>query len=83
MDSNQNSQAVTLLANLPLDTPACITAVNGDGPETRRLMEMGVLPGVMVNVVKTAPFGDPIEVRIRGYSLAMRRSDARSIEVKL
>lgn len=36
-------------------------------------MEMGVVPGVEVRVIKTAPFGDPIEVRLRGYSLAMRR----------
>jgi len=44
-------------------------------------MEMGVIPGVLLEVLKTAPFGDPIEVRVRGYSLAMRRSEADAIEV--
>jgi ferrous iron transport protein A len=44
-------------------------------------MEMGVVPGVEVRVIKTAPFGDPIEVRLRGYSLAMRRTEADAIEV--
>jgi ferrous iron transport protein A len=44
-------------------------------------MEMGVIPGVSLTVLKAAPFGDPIEVRVRGYSLAMRRSEADSIEV--
>ncbi|MGE3468306.1 MAG: ferrous iron transport protein A [Pyrinomonadaceae bacterium] len=44
-------------------------------------MEMGVVPGVFLKVVKAAPFGDPIEVRLRGYSLAMRRSEADAVEV--
>lgn len=42
---------------------------------------MGVIPGVTLKIVKSAPFGDPIEVRVRGYSLAMRRSEADAIEV--
>ena len=42
---------------------------------------MGVIPGVGVSVVKAAPFGDPIEIRVRGYSLAMRKNEADSIEV--
>ncbi|MCU1291005.1 MAG: FeoA-like protein [Acidobacteria bacterium] len=44
-------------------------------------MEMGVVPGVAIKVIKTAPFGDPIQIRVRGYSLAMRRSEAENIEV--
>jgi ferrous iron transport protein A len=60
---------------------ARVVADNGEGRITRRLMEMGVIPGVTLRVVKSAPFGDPIEVRIRGYSLAMRRSEAEAVEV--
>jgi ferrous iron transport protein A len=45
-------------------------------------MEMGVLPGVSVKVIKTAPFGGPLEVRVRGYHLAMRASEAERIQVK-
>ena len=44
-------------------------------------MEMGIVPGVLVRVVKSAPFGDPLEIRVRGYNLAMRKSEADSIEV--
>jgi ferrous iron transport protein A len=44
-------------------------------------MEMGVVPGVSVKMVKAAPFGDPIEIRLRGYSLAIRKSEADAIEV--
>ena len=71
------------LTNLPVGRDARVTAVNGEGRVTRRLLEMGVIPGVSVQVIKMAPFGDPIEVRVRGYSLAMRRSEADAIEVAI
>ena len=60
-----------------------VISVNGNSRVSRRLMEMGVIPGVNVTVVKAAPFGDPIEIRVRGYSLAMRRNEAAAIEVEL
>lgn len=71
------------LTNLPIGRNARVTTVTGISRITRRLMEMGVIPGVSIEVVKTAPFGDPIEVRVRGYNLAMRRSEADSVEVSL
>lgn len=71
------------LRSLPTGTGGRVTKVNGSGRIARRLMEMGVVPGVTVEVVKTAPFGDPIEVRVRGYSLAMRRSEAEAVEVAI
>jgi ferrous iron transport protein A len=69
------------LTNLPIGTTATVVAVNGNNAITRRLMEMGIVPGVLVRVVKSAPFGDPLEIRVRGYNLAMRKSEADSIEV--
>ena len=69
------------LTELPIGSEGRVTAVNGTSRITRRLMEMGVVPGVGVKIIKSAPFGDPIEVRVRGYSLAMRRSEADAIEV--
>jgi Fe2+ transport system protein FeoA len=69
------------LKDLSIGAKATVTAVTGNNAATRRLMEMGVVPGVTVKMVKTAPFGDPIEIRVRGYSLAMRKSEAASIEV--
>lgn len=71
------------LTELPLGKDARVTAVNGEGRVTRRLLELGVIPGVAVQVVKKAPFGDPIEIRVRRYSLAVRRSEADAIEVSL
>ena len=75
-----DSERPTLTA-VPIGSAARVVAVNGTSRISRRLMEMGVIPGVLLEVLKTAPFGDPIEVRVRGYNLAMRRSEADAIEV--
>ncbi|MGI8469243.1 MAG: FeoA family protein [Pyrinomonadaceae bacterium] len=72
----------TTLAQLPIGKEAKVLSIQENGAISKRLMEMGVVPGVSVRVVKTAPFGDPIEIRIRNYSLALRRSEAQSIRVK-
>ncbi len=66
---------------MPIGESAKVTAVNGNNQITRRLMEMGVVPGVSVRMIKSAPFGDPLEIRVRGYHLAMRKSEADQIEV--
>jgi ferrous iron transport protein A len=47
-----------------------------------RLLEMGILPGTDVEVVRLAPFGDPIDLRIRGFHLSIRRSEASRILVR-
>jgi Fe2+ transport system protein FeoA len=69
------------LANLEIGAEARVTKINGNTAVTKRLMEMGVVPGVSVKVVKYAPFGDPIQIFVRGYNLAMRKSEAEVIEV--
>ncbi|MDQ3816880.1 MAG: ferrous iron transport protein A [Acidobacteriota bacterium] len=66
---------------LPIGAQARVTSVNGSGAIARRLLEMGVVPGAPVRVIKTAPLGDPIEVRVRGYHLALRRTEAQTISV--
>ena len=69
------------LTNLPVGEKAKVVSINGNNAVTKRLMEMGVVPGVSVRVIKSAPFGDPLEIRVRGYHLAMRKSEADAIEV--
>ena len=58
-----------------------IKLVNGEGRVRRRLFDMGVTPGIEVYVRKKAPFGDPIEITIRGYELTLRLDEAKLIEV--
>ena len=74
---------VRTLTQVPVGGNARVTRVNGRGRIGKRLMEMGVVPGVALKVVKAAPFGDPIEVRLRRYSLAIRRSEADAVEVSI
>ena len=69
------------LKDLPIGARAKVIQVHGSGTVTKRLMEMGIVPGVLLRVIKSAPFGDPLEIRIRGYNLAMRCSEAEFIEV--
>jgi ferrous iron transport protein A len=59
-----------------------ITSLGSAGAVRRRLMDMGLLVGEQVTVWKVAPLGDPIEVRIRNYSLSLRKSEAAAILVE-
>ena len=69
------------LADLKKGESRTVLAVRGKDAVTRRLMEMGLIPGVSVSMVKAAPFGDPLEIRVRGYSLALRRNEAETVEL--
>ncbi|MDT7690041.1 MAG: ferrous iron transport protein [Acidobacteriota bacterium] len=69
------------LDRLRMGAHARVLAVRGEGAIARRLMEMGVVPGAPVRVIKAAPLGDPLEVRVRNYHLALRRSEAQTISV--
>ncbi len=59
-----------------------IKEVRGDPAIRRRLMEMGVVPGSYITLIRWAPLGDPAECRIRGYSLSLRRKEAAMIIVE-
>jgi len=50
---------------------------------TRRLMELGLVPGTGIEVIRRAPMGDPLEVSVRGVRLSLRRSEARQIHVAI
>lgn len=72
---------MTTLRELPVGSAAKVKAVHGHTAISKRLMEMGVIPGTEVHVIKSAPFGDPIQIRLLGYSLALRKNEAASIEI--
>lgn len=75
-DSNKKT-----LASLASGEKGKVLSVSGTDAISVRLMEMGIVPGEIVRVVKTAPFGDPMEIKIRGYHLALRKNEAQMIEV--
>jgi ferrous iron transport protein A len=71
------------LAKLKPGEKGRITAIGAIGPLRRRLMDMGVLVGEEVMVVKVAPMGDPIEVFLKSYNLSLRKSEAEGIAVEV
>ena len=70
------------LADLRPGQAAEIVSIDCDRRMSRRLMEMGLLPGTQIRVVRVAPLGDPLELRLRDYSLSVRRSEAARIAVR-
>lgn len=56
-----------------------IENVGGKGAFRRRLIDMGITPEAKVSVIRLAPFGDPIQIQIRGYELSIRKSEAEKI----
>ena len=77
---NQSKQMT--LDQLPVGGSCVIAQVgNQRGAVKRRLIDMGLTPGTSVELVRMAPFGDPMEVRLRGYELSLRKEDAAQIQV--
>jgi len=71
------------LDSIPKKARARVVAVDPDGSGGLRLMEMGIIPGAEVLVVNRAPLGDPIRIFVSNYHLALRREEARSVDVTL
>ena len=71
------------LDNLKKGEKGVITAFKGKGIVRKHLMEMGLVRGSDVRVERVAPLGDPIEIKIKGYSLSLRKEDAEKIEVEI
>jgi ferrous iron transport protein A len=66
----------------PLES-AVVLRVAGGGPVQRRIVDMGMVSGARITVQKFAPLGDPMEIKIKGFSLALRKSEAANIEVEV
>ncbi|MBP5627286.1 ferrous iron transport protein A [bacterium] len=70
------------LNEIPIGKTVRVKRLLGEGPLKRRIMDMGILKGVDVTVLKVAPAGDPIEISLRGYDLSIRKSEAATIEIE-
>ena len=69
------------LDNLAIGKSAVIVSVGGTGALRQHFLDMGLIQGVEVTMVKYAPMGDPIEIKIHDYELTLRKEDAQKIEV--
>ena len=76
-----NQDGMTL-AQLGIGESCVVTSVGGEGALRQHFLDMGVIPGARVTLVKYAPMGDPMELLIHGYSLTLRLDDAAQIAVK-
>ena len=72
----------TGLDELPQGVRGVVMSVDVEGRLRKRLVEMGITPGVLIAVERVAPLGDPIAVEVRGYRLSMRKAEAARIRVK-
>ena len=73
--------ALTTLKDLPIGKTATVVSVGGEGALRQHFLDMGIIPEADVTMVKHAPMGDPVELRIHGYELTLRLDDAARIEV--
>ena len=74
-------ESIHTLAQLEIGQSARITAVGGEGALRQHFLDMGLIPGAEVTLVKFAPMGDPMELRIHGYELTLRLADAAKIDI--
>lgn len=68
-------------AELPVGQSGQVAHIARDDPVGRRLLEMGVTPGVAIRRIGTAPLGDPLEFELRGYRLSLRRREAEQVQL--
>jgi len=71
------------LTSVTLGTTATVAEIKVPPQSRPRLMEMGLLVGTPVELVRFAPLGDPVEIKVRGYNLTLRKQEAEQIWVKV
>lgn len=70
------------LRDVKMGERVTVVKLYGEGAVKRRIMDMGITKGEKITVEKTAPLGDPVEIRVREYRLSIRKADAEMIEVR-
>lgn len=70
------------LDRLGVDKKATVMGFDTEGPVAQRLMQLGVLEGSELEVIRAAPGGDPIEIHVMGYALSLRKAEAQMILVE-
>ena len=81
MQMNIINTMINTLADLAIGSSGTVREVHGEPELRRRLLEMGLIPGTIVQLIRRAPLGDPLALRLRGYDLSLRTAEARLIQV--
>ena len=75
--------AVVNLKDLKPGQKAKVVKIKARGDTNRRIVEMGVTPGALLEVERIAPLGDPVDVKVKGYHLSLRKAEAEGIDVEI
>jgi DtxR family Mn-dependent transcriptional regulator len=78
----QRTMTVVKLKDLQPGQKGKVLKTRIRGETTKRIVEMGVVPGAVVEIERVAPLGDPIDIKVKGYHLSLRREDAEAIEIQ-
>ena len=70
------------LKDVEIGKSCIVKKIHGEGAVRRRIMDMGITRNTEIYIRKFAPFGDPVEVTVRGYELSLRKDDAEMIEIE-
>lgn len=68
---------------LEIGEKARVIQVKGDGSFRKRLLDMGMVPGTVLSVTKKAPLGDPVDFKLKGYNLSLRKKEAKMVIVEV
>lgn len=69
------------LKDVRIGETVMVSRLNGDGPVRRHLLDMGITKGCEIYVRRVAPFGDPVEITLRGYELSLRKKEAEMVVI--
>ena len=72
---------MSTLKDAKIGSTVKVSKIDGEGPVRRRIMDMGITKNVEIYIRKVAPLGDPIEIKVRGYELSIRKADAEMINI--
>jgi Fe2+ transport system protein FeoA len=75
--------AILTLDQLGLNATATVVGLTNTGAERRRMLDLGILPGTHIEIVMKSPLGDPVAYRVRGATVALRREQARQVQITL
>ncbi len=74
---------IRVLSDIKAHQKGKVKQITGQGQLKRKLLDMGIIPGTELEVLRVAPLGDPVEVRIKGYNLSLRKEEAGQISVEV
>lgn len=83
MFEKSENRCCSSLDQMSVGAKGQVVSVDGRSSLVRRMMEMGIVPGAAVRVIKSAPLGDPLEISVRSYRLALRRAEAQAVTVAI